>query len=501
MSQALIATPILLPFFGAMLCIFCYRHHLLQRSIGLLTVAALSICNSILLSHIIPGSGFTLFIGKWVPPFGINLVADHLSGLLVCVAGLVGLTAMVYSLRDIGEEAVARGFYPLALLLLAGVNGAFLTGDLFNLYVWFEIILITSFGLMMVNRSRHMLEGTIKYVAINLVKTMLFLVSVGMLYGITGTLNMADLHLKVQDIFAYGDAGALHVIAIMLFLAFGIKAGVFPLYFWLPASYHLPTSTVGALFAALLTKVGVYAMLRIFTIVLPVDQLEMLNFITVIAVATMLIAIMGAIAENHIRRILSFCLLSHIGSMLVGLAVFSVESFEGMIFYMIHHILVMASLFLIAGIFIQLAGSAYIHQMSGLGKRAPYVVWLFFIPAIALAGLPPLSGFWGKFLLTKAALGAEHFLLAGSLLITGFLTLYAMLRIWHAAVWRNAAEEEVMRPLPNAPILKLAAVILILIPIIAIGLQPEWLITIARIAAYNSMDPTAYVGLVLGGSQ
>lgn len=499
MSQTLVALPIIIPIMAAILCVLSYKAHKLQRLIALVATAAMLVVGSALLLEVLPGSGMTMFLGKWAPPFGINIVADHLSSLLVVVAALVGFCAMLYSLSDITEQQVARGFYPIALLLLAGVNGSFLTGDLFNLYVWFEIILITSFSLLMMNRDKKTLEGAVKYVALNLIKTILFLTSVGMLYGITGTLNFADLHFAVQDIYAYGDSGALQVVGMMLFLAFGIKAGIFPLYFWLPASYHLPSSAIGALFAALLTKVGVYAMLRIFTIVIPIDQLEMLGFVAAVAVATMLIAILGAIAENHIRRILSFCLLSHIGSMLVGIAVFSVESFEGMIFYMAHHIVTMACLFMVAGIFIKLCGSPYISQMGGLAKRAPYTVWLFFIGAIALAGMPPLSGFWGKFLLTKASLQTEHYVLAASLLITGFLTLYAMLRIWHAAVWRAPPETSLEVPAATLPRLSFVSVALLTMPIIYIGLQPEWLITIARIAAYNAVDPTAYVGLVLGG--
>lgn len=500
MSHYFVALPILIPFIGAVLCLLCYRFPRIQKAVALLTTFILLSADIQLLTLVLPGNGLVMFLGNWPPPFGINLVADHLSGLLVAVAGLVGVAVMIYSLQDISKDEVRRGFYPSALLLLAGVNGAFLTGDIFNLYVWFEIILITSFSLLVINRDKHCLEGAVKYVAINLVKTVLFLSSVGMLYGMTGTLNMADLHFAVQDIFAYGDAGALHVIAIMLLLAFGIKAGIFPLYFWLPAAYHLPSSTIGALFAALLTKVGVYAMLRVFSIVIPIDQLEMLGLISIIAVATMLIAIMGAVAENHIRRILSFCLLSHIGSMLLGLAVFSITSFEGMVFYMVHHILTMACLFLIVGIIAELSGSNYLSDMGGLYKRAPYVVWLFFIPAIALAGLPPLSGFWGKFILAKAALEMEQYGLLAALLMTGFLTLYAMLRIWHAAVWQRQPEGMVV-PVAPAIKLKLVAVVLLIIPIIYIGIQPEWLTSIARISAYNSMDPTGYVGLVLGGEQ
>lgn len=502
MSPSMIALPILLPIGAAGLCLLFRQMHLLQRSIALLVTATLIYVTFSLALQIVPGTGITVYLGNWAPPFGINLVADHTSVLLISVAAVVGFAAMVFSLTDMNETHIARGFYPISLALLGGVNGAFLTGDMFNLYVWFEIILITSFGLLMIDRGKQTLEGAIKYVSLNLVKTILLLTSVGMLYGMTGTLNMADLHFAVQDIYEYGDRGALHVVAIMLLLAFGIKAGIFPLYFWLPASYHLPPSTVGALFAALLTKVGVYAMLRTFTVVLPLDQLGMLPFISIIAVLTMLVAILGATADNHIRRILAFCLLSHIGSMLIGLSVFSVEAFEGMIFYMIHHILTMACLFMLAGIFIRVSGTPYIDQMHSLLNRAPLASWIFFIAAIALAGLPPLSGFWGKYMLAKATLETEHFILLASLLVTGFLTLYAVLRIWHAAVWSKHPEtkEAVHGPPAKACAIQMSGATLLLCCVIYIGLAPEWLISAARIAAYNTIDPTAYVGLVLGGS-
>lgn len=493
--------PILVCLLFAALCVFSRKSIAAQHFLGTAGAITLCIAAYVLFSRVSGGNIFITYVGNWVPPFGITIVTDTLSATLVLTTSIIALAIMIYARADIDDGQVARGFYPLAFLLIMGVNGAFLTGDIFNLYVWFEVMLISSFSLLVLGRKKEQIRAAISYVTLNLVKTILFLTSVGLLYGTLGTLNMADIHLAVQDVYVNGDMQTLRVIAVMLLLAFGIKAGIFPLYFWLPASYHTPSPAIGALFAALLTKVGLYAMLRIFTIVLPLDEMQIIPLVGVVAMVTMLVPILGAIAEFNLRRILSFCLLSHIGVMMCGLAIFNHTALSGMVFYMIHHMIVMACLFLMAGILRRIFETDDIRRMGGLLKHSPALAWLLFIPLISIAGLPPLSGFWSKMLLVKGGLEGGHYVLSAAMLLIGFLTLYAMLRIWHMVVWRDAPAASAYNiPSKQYMIYTTAPAMALALISLWIGILPETLATLSHQVATMLFDPSIYVDTVTGGT-
>lgn len=491
--------PILLPFLCAILCLIFRQRILTQRYIGSMGALIQTMLCYEVLSRVKGGNIIVTYAGNWVPPFGISMVVDSLSATLTFTTSIIGLAVMIYARADIHEDQIRRGFYPLVFLLLMGVNGAFLTGDIFNLYVWFEVMLISSFSLLVLGRKKEQIQAAIPYVIINLIKTLFFLASVGLLYGTLGTLNMADLHLVVQDMYATGHIKTLQVIAVMLMLAFGIKAGMFPLYFWLPASYHTPSPAIGALFAALLTKVGVYAMLRTFTIVLPLDEMQLMPLLGVFAIATMLIPILGAMAERNLRRILAFCLLSHIGIMLSGLAIFDHAAFSGMIFYMIHHMITIACLFFLSGILIHLYGSDDIRNMGGLMELAPRLAWLLLVPIIALSGLPPLSGFWGKMLLVKGALEEGHTVITSAILLASLLTLYTLLRLWHMVAWRKTAVSIQPFPAINIKFMTVATAALAAISL-WMGLFPDTVATLSHQIATMLLDPSIYVDSVTGGT-
>jgi multicomponent Na+:H+ antiporter subunit D len=383
-----------------------------------------------------------------------------------------------------------------------GVCGAFLTGDLFNLYVWFEVMLMASFVLMALGGERAQMEGAIKYVTINLISSAMFLAAVGMLYGIMGTLNMADLAQKLR---AAPPLDLLTTIAMLFLIAFGIKAAVFPLFFWLPASYHTPPVAVSAIFAGLLTKVGVYALIRVFALLFVQDVAYTHTIILAIAGLTMVTGVLGAMAQNEFRRILSFHIISQIGYMILGLGFFTTAAVAGSIFYIIHHIIVKTNLFLVSGVVHRLQGTYELKRLGGIYAARPALSILFLIPALSLAGLPPLSGFFAKLILVQAGLETQHYLLVATALAVGLLTLFSMTKIWAEAFWKEAPESsEAKEPMATISESR-ASRLLLLLPIaslglatILIGLAAEPLYLLAARAAEQLMNPAEYIQAVLG---
>ncbi len=493
----LLALPIILPFLTAVVVFLMRRAGPAGRwlsvagCVGLLTIAVA------LLTAVWRDGVVAAQMGGWPAPFGITLVADLLSAVMVLITAIIGLAVAVYALFDIDQRREALGYHALFQVLLAGICGAFVTGDLFNLYVWFEVMLIASFGLLVLGGDKAQLDGGIKYVAINLVSTVLFLIGIGLLYGLTGTLNMADLHLAVANV---ADAGLLTVVAAVFIVAFGIKAAVFPLFFWLPASYHTPPVAVSAVFAGLLTKVGVYALIRMFTLVFTHDTGFTHSLLLVVAGLTMVTGVLGAAAQADFRKILSFHIVSQIGYMVLGLALFTPLALVGAVFYLVHHIIVKANLFLVSGISRRLTGSFELSSIGGLYKSSPFLAILFLVPALSLAGFPPLSGFWAKFLLIKASLDVGAYVMAATALVVGLLTVFSMSKIWLEAFWKPHPEgaAPALSALPRFPrLVLLSPVAALAVLTVTIGLYPEPFVTLAERSAGQLLDPAPYVRAVL----
>jgi len=431
--------PILIPFLSAVATLLAWGQRPFQRAMGVLGTVGLLGAGVMLLDSVWRDGIQTLQVGNWPAPFGITLYADLFSAAMVILAGLIGLAVAVYSLGSMDADRERFGYYAIFHILLMGVCGAFLTGDIFNLYVWFEVMLIASFVLMVLGGERAQLEGGIKYVTLNLMASALFLAAVGILYGVTGTLNMADLAHRLGRMSAPGLTTAL---ALMFLVAFGIKAAVFPLFFWLPASYHTPPVAVSALFSGLLTKVGVYALIRVFTRLFVQDVGYTHTLILVIAGLTMITGVLGAVAQTEVRRILSFHIISQIGYMVMGLGMLTPLALGGAIFYIIHHIIVKTNLFLISGMVLYLRGTHQLKNLGGLYRAYPGVSFLFLIPALSLAGLPPLSGFFAKLALVRAGLETGQFAIVAVALGVSLLTLFSMMKIWNEAFWKPSGEDD-----------------------------------------------------------
>ena len=498
--NVLLILPLLIPLCAAIVSLLAWRSRRTQRVFGVLGTAALLMTALALLDSVSRSGIQSAQMGKWPAPFGITLVADLFSAIMVVLAGLMGLAVAVYSLATMDRRREQFGYYPLLHILLMGVCGAFLTGDIFNLYVWFEVMLMSSFVLMALGGERAQMEGAIKYVTLNLVSSALFLAAVGILYGVMGTLNMADLALKLRSA---PESDLLTTVAILFLVAFGIKAAVFPLFFWLPASYHTPPVAVSAIFAGLLTKVGVYALIRVFTLLFVHDLAYTHTIILVLAGLTMVTGVLGAVAQNEFRRVLSFHIISQIGYMIFGLGLFTAAGIAGSIFYIIHHIVVKTNLFLVSGVVHLLRGSYELKKLGGLYSGNPGLAILFLIPALSLAGLPPLSGFFAKLTLIKAGLEAEQFALVATALLVGLLTLFSMTKIWAEAFWKEAASGD-FRPDQSKRLGSKAAIGSLMLPVvllaaitIAIGLAAEPVFRLASRAAEQLLDPTEYIRATL----
>lgn len=485
--------PVVLPLLTAALLALLWSWPKVQRVVSMLGLAVTAAAAVNLLLRVLDGGMQVLEFGGWPAPFGISFAADRLSAVLVVISGVLGLAVGVYGLVSVSRRQAKAGYYVLLQGLLAAVNGAFLTGDLFNLYVWFEIMLITAMGLLVMDRSRAQVDGTIRYAVLNLLSTLLFLLAVALVYGVTGSLNLADI---AASLAGSEPSPVLVLAAALLFAAFGIKAGYFPLFFWLPASYHTAGIAVSALFAGLLTKVGVYACFRVFTLLFDVNLGGVREVAVLLAAATMLFGVFGAAVQWDVRRILSFHIVSQIGYMLLGLALATPAAMAAAVFYVIHHIIVKANLFLVAGAMQRASGTFDLRRSGGLARQSPLLALLFLIPALSLAGIPPLSGFWAKFTIIDASFRAGAGWLAALGLFVGLLTLYSMSKIWIHAFWKPARIE---RAHPRRiPVPMVAGILGLSLITVLIGLQPDALHLFASEAAAELADRGAYVSAVLG---
>lgn len=498
-ADLLLTLPVAIPLLTLAACTVLARYSGLQRFVSLFGSGALLAASILLLVEVFDGTVLATQFGSWQAPFGITFVADLFAAAMVLITGVMAVAVSIYGLVDGSRERERALYHPLYHGLLLGVVGAFLTGDIFNMYVWFEIMLIASFGLLVIGGSKEQLDAGIKYATLNLVATTVFLLAVGFLYGLTGTLNMADLARALPMV---ENQGLVTTLAVMFLLAFGSKAAVFPLFFWLPASYHTASAPVMAIFAALLTKVGVYAIIRTSTLLFMGSAAFMGPVIGVIAALTMVIGVLGAAAHFDVRRILSFHIISQIGYMLVGVAIATPLAIAGAILYVIHHIIVKANLFLIAGAIRLSGGSFQLKRIGGLYRSTPLLAALFVIPALSLAGMPPLSGFWAKFVVIKSSLDPGHMALAAVALIVGLLTLYSMVKIWNEAFWKapSPLSVEALAAWRAAPLTRFA----MLVPIAAlaaitmtIGLYPEPFVEFSLRAANQLLEPEAYMNAVV----
>jgi multicomponent Na+:H+ antiporter subunit D len=438
------------------------------------------------------GHTFVVLMGGWSAHVGIALVVDLLAALMLALSTLTAGAAIVYGFAESSVRVEHPLRLPLVQFLVTGINLAFCTGDLFNLFVAFEVMLISSYALITLEADDWDIKQAYPYVAINLVGSTLFICAAGFAYGLFGTLSFAEIALRAREM---SDDPRVLLLALLLLVVFGIKAGLFPLYYWLPNSYPTLPIPVSALYAGMLTKVGVYVLLRVFGTVLPHDLHGVHQLLAWLAGVTMLVAVIGAISRNFIRGILSFHILSQIGFMVLAIGFFTPLSFAAAIFYIIHHIVVKASLFLIGGVAALLNRTDDLGRMGNLWKHTPWLGVLFLIQALSLAGMPPLSGFWGKYVILVVGVEQREFALVTAAIVASVLTLFSMLKIWNGAFWHAA---------PRVPVrtddrrwVGMTWVIGGLTALsLVIGLGAEAFLQLAQEAAGRVLDRDAYAAAV-----
>ncbi|MEM7628389.1 MAG: proton-conducting transporter membrane subunit [Planctomycetota bacterium] len=507
--RMIVTLAILIPMLGAALCVVAWGHIRTQHAIGIASALGLCAVAATLIYRTSVDGTQVVAMGGWATPYGIALVADRFSAIMVSLAAIVGLAVAIYSVGATDRQRASYGHVPLVLAMIAAVCGAFLSGDLFNLYVWFELMLLSSFVLLTLGGERPQLEGAIKYVALNLFSSIVFLATTGVIYATVGTLNMAHLAERLD---ALENPMLATSLGAPLLVAFGIKAAVFPFFFWLPASYHTPPPVVSALFAGLLTKVGVYSLIRATTLLFDQEQVYVGHAMLVVAALTMVTGVFGAVTQNDMRRILSFHIVSQIGYMLMGLGVAltlaetpgaedaAALAMVGSVFYIMHHIVVKTNLFLIAGAVIRVRGTSDLKSLGGIVSTHPFLSILFLISSLSLAGIPILSGFWAKLVLVRAGLEAGAFWIVGVSLAVSLLTLFSMMKIWTRGFW-GAAPEQASPADEQAGGSGLAMVYLPIVGLalitLAIGFGAPAIYDVAVAAAADLLDPEVYIRAVL----
>ncbi len=407
-----------------------------QRRIGLTVTGLLLLVGVWLFISVVDGSYRTYHLGNWLPPFGIVLVLDRLSALMLLLTALVATGSLLYA---VSTEVDERGsfFHALFQFQLFGLNGAFLTGDLFNLFVFFEILLIASYGLLLHGGGRRVTRAGLHYVVLNLAGSTLFLFAVGVLYGITGTLNMADLALRVATADP-ADSGLLRASGLILLVVFALKAALLPLYFWLPKAYGSTSAPVAALFA-IMTKVGIYSIIRVYTLIFGPQAGVVANvadpWVLPLALATLIAGTLGVLSSRNLRQQLAYFVVVSVGTLLVAVGLFSEIGLTAALVYMIHTTLVTAGMFLLADLIGRQRGGLDMTPAPGVAQPLLLGV-LFFGGAAALTGLPPLSGFLAKLMILQAAgEGVAGGWSWGVILSTSLLGVVALSRSGSALFW------------------------------------------------------------------
>ncbi len=498
----IIALPVFLPL-AFMIFAFLFRHFHGREYIAMGAAVLNLLISTVLLLQVSNDGMVKMQMGDWPAPYGITLIADRLSALMVLVSSIVFLASMIYSIQAVDTRRKSFGFYLFSFGILMGVNGSFLAGDIFNLYVWFEVMLMASFILTSHGGERFQLEGAIKYLILNLISSFFFVAGIGLLYGKMGTLNMADIAQKIMSFESMPPE--LNPAFSLIFIGFAIKGALVPFFFWLPASYHTPPPVVTALFAGLLTKVGIYSLIRFYSLFLYQDSEFWQPLILWIAGLSMVIGVITATSQFEFRKVLSFHIISQVGYVVMGLGIYNVAGLAGAIFFLAHNMISKTNAFLVAGFVHRQKGTLSLKVLGDFYKEHPLWAIFFFISAFSLAGLPPLSGFIGKYLLIKSGIEAQQMGIAFTALFVGFFTLFSMVKIWMEVFWKKTPEKSPMQIVQTAVFDEVPVHISwmkwtsggMAIIIVLAGVFATPVVEYCTLAAESLMNPTEYIKFVL----
>ncbi|MBQ0140718.1 MAG: Na+/H+ antiporter subunit D [Kurthia sp.] len=486
-----VVMPMFIPILFAIIAIFFRQQVKIQKIIVFCGILLLFCINIILLLQVKMDGIQVLAFGGWEAPFGITFVADSFSALLVVTTSIVALCCILFAYRSLSARFENMFVYPLILLMIAGVNGSFLTGDMFNLFVCFEVMLLASFALITLGGGKEKLRESFKYVIINILASWLFLVALAMLYGTLGTLNMAHLAERVVEV----DQGPMLTTVSLLFLVvFALKAGLF-LFYWLPGSYRVPETPLAALFGALLTKVGIYALFRTFTLIFPLQTNITHGLIGLLAFATIILGCLGVIAFKDLRQIVAYNVIIGVGFVLLGLYANNVVAFEGAIYYLMHDMVIKALLFLVIGTMMYITGRTSFDEIKGMIHKFPVFGWLFFIMMLSLAGIPPFSGFLGKVLIGEGLIEKENYLFVIVAFLSSIAVLYSLLRVFLKSIFGESTHNEKFKA--KIPKMMLYPMLILGFLTLAMGIGAEFLAPFVKDATQILMNPSIYIQAVL----
>lgn len=487
----LIILPILIPLFTGIILIFFQKKIFLQKLISIISILV-GIGLNIHIISIVKQDGIqTINLSNWEAPFGITLVSDMLSALLVLTTNIVALCCLLYSFINMDKDRESFFYYSIIQFLLVGVIGAFSTGDIFNLFVFFEVMLMSSYVLLVIGGTKIQLRETVKYILVNIISSGLFVATVAYLYSVVGTLNMAHISERISQV---QEEGILTVIAVLFLIVFGLKGAIFPLFFWLPGSYYAAPIPVLALFGALLTKVGVYSIIRTFSLFFA-DLAFPFTLISVLSLITIVLGVVGALAYNDLKKIIIYNIIVAVGVILFGISVFSETSVSGSIYYLIHDMLIKCALFLLIGVIIIVSGSNNLSKISGLLKRYPILAWTYFLAALSLAGIPPLSGFVGKLLIIQGGLENKAYIGSFIVLFSSLFVLLSAMKIFIKAFWGKESPPVSNEERP-VKLLLLPSILLVVISF-GMGIAADMLYPYISLAAETLLNPENYIHAVL----
>lgn len=486
----LLITPVIIPLLTGMLLIIFQKNMKLQRTLSLIALLATTAIAVLLMNQIRDGGILTLQLGGWKAPYGISFVGDMFSALLLLATSVVAVCCLIYAFSSIGRKQEKLYFYPLFLFLITGVNGSFLTGDLFNLYVFFELFLVASYVLITLGGAQRQLRESLKYIFTNIIASAFFLIGVAYLYSMTGTLNLAHLSVRIAEV---GQDGLITTVALLFLIVFAMKAGLL-LFFWLPGSYSVPPTAIAAIFAALLTKVGIYAIFRMFTLIFYHEPQITHLFIGILAAITMILGGIGAIGFWDLRKILTYNVVISVGFIMAGLVSFTSAGITGSIYYLIHDMLIKGLVFMIGGTIVHLTGTSDLKKISGLIRLHPGLGWMFFIAALSMVGIPPLSGFLGKVFTTQGVFEAGYYWLGAIGLLASLFILYSMIKLFMNAFWGETilnVEEE--KGTTKGLLLPIA---LLTLASVTLGIGAEAITGYVAQAAEELLNPSLYIQAV-----
>lgn len=466
-----------------------FLHRVISSATGVLMILA----SAALLYSVYQNGIIMTTLGNWDAPFGISVVIDMISALLILTTSIITFVITIYSFQSIGKDRESYYYYPMVMFMISGVIGAFSTGDVFNMFVFFEVFLLASYVLITLGGTKIQVQEGFKYLLMNLIASNFFVLAVAYLYSVVGSLNFADIHNKLSGY--DGNLAIISVISVVFLLVFAAKAGLFPFYFWLPGSYYAPPMPILTLFGALLTKVGVYAIARTYSLFF-IDNVAFTHqMLMLIALSTIIMGCIGAIAYTDMKKVLIYNIIIAVGIIVIGLSMMDQTGSIGAIYYLIHDMIIKTSLFMMIGFIIYRTGETRADKLGGLIKVHPYVGWMFFVATLGLAGVPPLSGFYGKFYIVQSLIANHHIISAIVVLISSLVVLYSVIRIFIMAFWGKEMDFSTLKPIKTDKMLFASFAMVILS--VLFGLCADYLYPFMDMAAQSLYDPSTYSSILV----